>query len=160
MVLLDFGQCKALSAERQAALSRLVIAMDQGWPAGIVRAMKVTRNLSWGVTSGDHCWAIAGNVCEDVSGLDWDCVSIGIGWEVGQCGLSTCPCLLGYSLIRPGQWYAQATATSHAIIRQVGKCVSFASTECRACLLPCSVSVALHHVGHGTGVQVCVWGPC
>ena len=45
MVLLDFGQCKALSAERQAALARLVIAMDQGWPAGIVRAMKVTRDL-------------------------------------------------------------------------------------------------------------------
>lgn len=45
MVLLDFGQCKALSAERQAALARLVVAMDQGWPAGIVRAMKVTRDL-------------------------------------------------------------------------------------------------------------------
>ena len=45
MVLLDFGQCKALSAERQAALARLVIAMDQGWPAGIVRAMKVTRSM-------------------------------------------------------------------------------------------------------------------
>ena len=41
MVLLDFGQCKALSAARQAALARLVIAMDQGWPAGVVRAMKV-----------------------------------------------------------------------------------------------------------------------
>ena len=45
MVLLDFGQCKALSAARQAALARLVIAMDQGWPAGIVRAMKVIRDL-------------------------------------------------------------------------------------------------------------------
>ena len=63
MVLLDFGQCKALSAARQAALARLVIAMDQGWPAGVVRAMKVTRNLSWGVTFGDHCWAMAGKVC-------------------------------------------------------------------------------------------------
>ena len=45
MVLLDFGQCKALSAARQAALARLVIAMDQGWPAGVARAMKVTRGL-------------------------------------------------------------------------------------------------------------------
>ena len=39
-MLLDFGQCKALSAARQAALARLVIAMDRGWPADIARATK------------------------------------------------------------------------------------------------------------------------
>ena len=56
MVLLDFGQCKALSAERQAALARLVIAMDQGWPAGVVRAMKVTRSTYLG-----DCYCLPGN---------------------------------------------------------------------------------------------------
>ncbi|CAL5224036.1 g6658 [Coccomyxa viridis] len=40
LVLLDFGQCKALTAERQAALARLVIAMDQGWPADVAQATK------------------------------------------------------------------------------------------------------------------------
>ena len=40
LVLLDFGQCKALTAERQTALARLVIAMDRGWPAGVAQATK------------------------------------------------------------------------------------------------------------------------
>jgi hypothetical protein len=40
-VLLDFGQCKALTAERQRALARLIIALDKGWPSGVVAAMKV-----------------------------------------------------------------------------------------------------------------------
>lgn len=39
-MLLDFGQCKALSATRQRALARLVIALDRGRPAGVVAAMK------------------------------------------------------------------------------------------------------------------------
>ena len=41
LVLLDFGQCKALSAPRQRALARLVIALDRGWPSGVVAALKV-----------------------------------------------------------------------------------------------------------------------
>lgn len=40
-MLLDFGQCKALTAERQRALARLIIALDKGWPSGVVAAMKV-----------------------------------------------------------------------------------------------------------------------
>ena len=39
-MLLDFGQCKALTADRQAALARLVIAMDRGWPTGVAQAMQ------------------------------------------------------------------------------------------------------------------------
>lgn len=38
--LLDFGQCKALTADRQAALARLVLAMDRGWPTGVAQAMQ------------------------------------------------------------------------------------------------------------------------
>ena len=41
LVLLDFGQCKALSATRQRALAKLIIALDKGWPSGIVAALKV-----------------------------------------------------------------------------------------------------------------------
>ena len=91
-----------------------------------------------------------------------DCDSIGIGGEVGQSGLSVYVCLLGCSLIAPrsGRSYVQVRATSHIKIRGVGRCVPLASTECRVCLLPCRFSIALHHVGHGTGVQVCVRGPC
>ena len=40
LVLLDFGQCKALTAERQASLARLVIALDRGWPADVAHATK------------------------------------------------------------------------------------------------------------------------
>lgn len=39
MVLLDFGQCKALTAQRQRALAKLMIALDQGWPDRVVAAM-------------------------------------------------------------------------------------------------------------------------
>ncbi len=38
-MLLDFGQCKALTAERQRGMARLMIAMDRGWPDEIVAAM-------------------------------------------------------------------------------------------------------------------------
>ncbi len=41
LVLLDFGQCKALTAHRQRALARLIIALDKGWPSGVVAALKV-----------------------------------------------------------------------------------------------------------------------
>ena len=43
LALLDFGQVQALSAKRQRALARLVIALDNGWPPGIVAAMKVSK---------------------------------------------------------------------------------------------------------------------
>eukprot|EP00884_Botryococcus_braunii_P006323 jgi/Botrbrau1/15692/Bobra.4_1s0069.1 len=39
LVLLDFGQCKALTAKRQRALAKLMIALDQGWPDQVVAAM-------------------------------------------------------------------------------------------------------------------------
>ena len=39
LVLLDWGQCKALTAARQRALAQLVIALDRGWTLGIVAAM-------------------------------------------------------------------------------------------------------------------------
>lgn len=38
-MLLDFGQCKALTAQRQRALAKLMIALDQGWPDRVVAAM-------------------------------------------------------------------------------------------------------------------------
>lgn len=41
-MLLDFGQCKALTAERQRALAHLIIALDRGWPSGVVAAMKAS----------------------------------------------------------------------------------------------------------------------
>ncbi|BDA51611.1 Protein ACTIVITY OF BC1 COMPLEX KINASE 8, chloroplastic [Coccomyxa sp. Obi] len=40
LVLLDFGQCKALTAARQRAIARLIIALDKGRPSGVVAAMK------------------------------------------------------------------------------------------------------------------------
>ena len=39
LVLLDWGQCKALTAARQRALAHLVVALDRGWTLGIVAAM-------------------------------------------------------------------------------------------------------------------------
>ncbi|KAK9822468.1 hypothetical protein WJX81_005700 [Elliptochloris bilobata] len=39
LVLLDWGQCKALTAARQRALAQLVVALDRGWTLGIVAAM-------------------------------------------------------------------------------------------------------------------------
>ena len=39
LVLLDWGQCKALTAARQSALAQLVVALDRGWTLGIVAAM-------------------------------------------------------------------------------------------------------------------------
>ena len=39
LALLDWGQCKALTAGRQRALARLVVALDRGWSLGIVHAM-------------------------------------------------------------------------------------------------------------------------
>lgn len=41
LVLLDFGQCKALTAARQRALACLIIALDKGRPSVVVAAMKV-----------------------------------------------------------------------------------------------------------------------
>ena len=38
-MLLDWGQCKALTAARQRALAQLVVALDRGWTLGIVAAM-------------------------------------------------------------------------------------------------------------------------
>jgi serine/threonine protein kinase len=35
LVLLDFGQCKALSAARQETLARLYVALDGGSPADV-----------------------------------------------------------------------------------------------------------------------------
>ena len=39
LVLLDWGQCKALTAARQRALAQLIVALDRGWTLGIVAAM-------------------------------------------------------------------------------------------------------------------------
>jgi predicted unusual protein kinase regulating ubiquinone biosynthesis (AarF/ABC1/UbiB family) len=75
LVLLDFGQCKALSAARQRALARLVIALDKGWPSGIVAAMKARPILCrfhalrqpacpWALMhSSMHAWRNAPETC-------------------------------------------------------------------------------------------------
>ena len=55
LVLLDFGQCKALTAERQAALARLVIAMDRGWPADVAQATKTRCSGLHPITHGYSC---------------------------------------------------------------------------------------------------------
>jgi hypothetical protein len=39
LALLDWGQCKALTASRHRALARLYVALDRGWSLGIVAAM-------------------------------------------------------------------------------------------------------------------------
>ena len=39
MVLLDFGQCKALPPARHLGFAKLVVALDEGDTWGVVRAM-------------------------------------------------------------------------------------------------------------------------
>ena len=82
-MLLDFGQCKALTADRQAALARLVIAMDRGWPLGVVQAMQAGSCNKMFVPCSHKALPNIGTVvcCADL------CRGHGVEfWELVRCG--------------------------------------------------------------------------
>ena len=93
LVLLDFGQCKALTAARQRALARLIIALDKGRPPGVVAAMKVlafplTYFPLWWLCTWWHCFYVhkpvqgATDSCrQQWKGLAMFCGAQGMGME-------------------------------------------------------------------------------